>query len=25
MPPERSINIDYEFQLKLVQMMGKYL
>jgi CMP-N-acetylneuraminic acid synthetase len=24
MPPERSINIDYEFQLKLVQMMGKY-
>jgi len=24
MPPERSINIDYEFQLKLVQMMGEY-
>ena len=24
MPAERSINIDYEFQLKLVQMMGKY-
>lgn len=24
MPPERSINIDYEFQLKLVQLMGKY-
>ena len=24
MPPEKSINIDYEFQLKLVQMMGKY-
>jgi CMP-N-acetylneuraminic acid synthetase len=24
MPPERSINIDYEFQLKIVQMMGKY-
>jgi CMP-N-acetylneuraminic acid synthetase len=24
MPPERSINIDYEFQLKLVQLMEKY-
>lgn len=24
MPPERSISIDYKFQLKLVQMMGKY-
>jgi len=24
MPPERSINIDYEFQLKLVQMMGEH-
>lgn len=24
MPPERSINIDYEFQLKLVKMMGEY-
>jgi len=24
MPPERSINIDYEFQLKLVQLIGEY-
>lgn len=24
MPPERSINIDYEFQLKLVQLIGRY-
>lgn len=24
MPPERSINIDYEFQLKLAQMIGEY-